>query len=75
MQAQLLRRIPIFVRLQFFLPKIQLGFWESGGLAPFMMMPETTMHEDDGASRGEDQVRSSRKIFDVEAVPVSQSMD
>ena len=56
---------PAFIFLQLGLPKIQLRLGQSAIGTTFMPMPEASMHKDNFLMFGEDQIRATRKFFNM----------
>jgi hypothetical protein len=58
--------VPSDIRFELRPPEVLASRWGGGVATPFVTMPETAMHEDDGAILRENKVRSSVDFLAVE---------
>ena len=57
--------VPLFVPVEFFLPKSGIGFGKPTVGAVIMEVPKTPMHEDGNTVTWQDDIRTPRKILAV----------
>lgn len=74
LQKLVISNVTGHIGLEFSLPEFDVAAGNSGLSATRMLMPETSVDEDDGFVTGQNNVRLSRKVFAVKAKTVSQGM-
>ncbi len=57
--------IPFLICPQLLLPEFNIARWHNSKFTPCVLMPETSMHEDNGLVFRENQIWFSRQVFDV----------
>src|ERR1019366_773900 len=63
------------VCIKFFVPKVDVGCWTVGPMAPGMSMPETAVYEYDDSLFGNDDIWATRKILSVETKPIAECVE
>lgn len=66
--------VPLYVAIQLLCPVSIIRGWPCGVRAARMLMPEASMHEDCGASAGENYVRIAGQVFPVQPVTIARLM-
>lgn len=66
--------IPGLVPVEFGFPEVSSRLWDPACSAPFMLMPETAVDEDDLAAARESQIRSPGSSLPLQAETIAKSV-
>jgi len=74
-QSILIGHVPLSVPIQLRLPELSVRLWDVGNLAALMLMPEAAIDEDGFLSAMEHDIGRSRKLADMQAVPIPHPIE